>query len=121
MADPQLLRVFYIEALGHSAANRSREALEWVDTALELAIELDDQSALVALLYLRGAENASLLHSSEAVTDFEDSRVLLRGLRLCTVSTRSAIPTGRVTTRYGGPGWCDNASARAIRAGVGQE
>jgi hypothetical protein len=82
MADPQLLRVFYIEALGHSAANRSREALEWIDTALELAIELDDQSALVALLYLRGAENASLLHYSEAVTDFEDSRVLLRGLSL---------------------------------------
>lgn len=78
MADPQRLRIYYVEALAHAAANQDREALEWIDEAIELAIALDDRSALAALLYLRGAENASGLRYGDAADDYDESRTLLR-------------------------------------------
>lgn len=78
MAEPQRLRACYVEALAHSADKQDLRALDWVEQALEIAIALDDQSALVTLLYLHGAQNTALLRNREAVADFEDSRMLLR-------------------------------------------
>ena len=65
MAVPQRLRVLYVEAQAYAADNQGEEALEWTDGAIELAIELDDWSALATLLYLRGALNAAQLRFAE--------------------------------------------------------
>jgi hypothetical protein len=80
MSDAQRLRVSYVEALCASGLGATAQSLDWIDAAVELAIELDDRSALATLLYLRGANNASQLSIAEACDDYADSRMLLRSI-----------------------------------------
>jgi hypothetical protein len=91
MALPQRLRVLYVEACAYAADDQPDEALEWTDGAIELAIELDDQSAVSALLYLHGALNTRLLRYAEAAADYDDSRLLVR------VGAQSAGPRNAPT------------------------
>jgi tetratricopeptide (TPR) repeat protein len=80
MSDAQRLRVSYVEALCTSGLGAMAQSLDWTDAAVELAIELDDRSAVATLLYLRGANNASWLRYAEACDDYADSRMLLRSV-----------------------------------------
>ena len=78
IATPQRLRVFYIAARAYAADGQSEEALDWTDGAIDLSIKLDDWSALITLLYLRGALNAMLLRYVEGAADYDESRRVLR-------------------------------------------
>jgi tetratricopeptide (TPR) repeat protein len=78
IATPQRLRVLYVAARAYAADGQGEQALNWTDGAIDLALNLDDWSALVALLYLRGALNGMLLRCFEGAADYEESRSLLR-------------------------------------------
>jgi hypothetical protein len=78
MALPQRLRVYYLHAKGFAALNMQTAWLETVDYALALANELDDVSALSALLYLRASANYLRSRFRAAAAEFHASLELLR-------------------------------------------
>jgi hypothetical protein len=80
MAEPQRLRVCYVLALAAAAAHQMHAALHWTDLAAESADQMEDHSALVALLYLRGALNFTVIALPEALQDITDGRAELRRL-----------------------------------------
>jgi hypothetical protein len=80
IAEPQRLRVCYVLALAASAAHQMNAALHWTDLAAESADLLEDHSALVALLYLRGALNFTVIALPEALQDIMDGRAELSRL-----------------------------------------
>lgn len=72
MSRQQYLHVAYVLALAHSAVGSYSSSAEWLDQALEDAVDLDDTGAMVDLLYLRGAINRAISHLREATDDYQD-------------------------------------------------
>jgi tetratricopeptide (TPR) repeat protein len=74
---PQRLRVCYIMAVGLTSVEVFRESLNWLDEALELAINLEDNRAVLDLILLRSALNRNLLQFAEAAADLQAVLALL--------------------------------------------
>lgn len=77
MSERQRLHVLFIVALAHASTYPQDAALDPIDAAIELAINLDERRALEDLLYLRGSINRALLAAPDAVDDLEDCLDLL--------------------------------------------
>ena len=71
-AAPQKLRLMWILAQAHAAVDDPKVALYWIDDAIELAVNLEDISALADLHYLRGNIHHQMLHCREACTDLDE-------------------------------------------------
>jgi tetratricopeptide (TPR) repeat protein len=77
MADAQRLRIYYVLALGLDAANEPSECLEWLDEALEVAVRLDDFSAISKIYMLRASACKLLFRYRDVADHYRTSRALL--------------------------------------------
>jgi tetratricopeptide (TPR) repeat protein len=82
MARSQRLRVLYLVASWYAAQDPPTPALEPIDAALELAIELDVARAQIDLLLLRAAVNRSITQIPDAADDLQDCLQALVTLNL---------------------------------------
>jgi tetratricopeptide (TPR) repeat protein len=80
MMPSQYLRVLYVLALAHAAAEDTTQAIAHLDDALDLAVRLADTGALIELFYLRGALNGKRWHYRAAADDQDACLSLLRDL-----------------------------------------
>jgi hypothetical protein len=77
VVSPQRLRVCYVLAVGLASVEAFREALPWLGEALQLAIRLEDDSAVLDMILLRSALNRDLLQFAEATADLNAVLALL--------------------------------------------
>ena len=81
MGRAQRMRVHYLLAMGHAAANRHLPAIAEVDKALDIALELKDDGACAKLLLLRGAAHRAESYFADAAQDYEDCLTFVRRLQ----------------------------------------
>ena len=77
MADAQRLRVYYALARGLDAVNAPTECLEWLDEALEVAVGLDDLSAMCQIYMVRASACKGLFRYRDVADHYRTSRALL--------------------------------------------